>query len=71
MLLSLQVLPQEGEPPEHLAMKAVSVYFKMSQRVVGNIDFTLKGYTRNLTYFGTQGRCSNLIRIWVISTCWC
>lgn len=46
MLLSLQVLPQEGEPPEHLAMKAVSVYFKMSQRVVGNIDFTLKGYTR-------------------------
>ena len=71
MLLSLQVLPQEGEPPEHLAVKAINVYFQMSQRVVGNIDFTLKGYTRNLTHSGTQGRCSNLIRIWVISTCWC
>lgn len=52
-------LPQPAGPApgrwasEHLALKAVIIYFHMSQRIVGNRDFTLKGYTRNLTHSGT------------------
>ena len=48
-LPSTGVLPQQGKPPECLALKASRTYFEETQRVVRNKDATIKESTHNLT----------------------
>ena len=62
-----RVLCQEGEPPEHLALKVSGAYLWESQRAGGNRDFTLKGCTHKLML---QGTSINLKRAWDRPTCW-
>ena len=52
----LQVLYQEGKPPEHLVLQASGAFFWESQRAVENRVSTLKGHTQNLISSGIQGR---------------
>ena len=68
VFLSLEVLNQEGESPESLALKTTRAYIWESWRAVGKRNSTLTGRMQNLTPSGSQCRGSSLKGAWVRPT---